>query len=383
MKSSENIKKQIRYVQRIEILLVFSAVLANCGKPASNETIINSKGSAQTLNCDNNDCDPAVDPKIQAGIRAEGSAIVESCSQKLDSGKTYEIESHGEHPGGSLRIRTKADGLHVGINVRFWTLAATVSDARAEEMFRGYQSCVPQIQEVWNRYGIKFDLNLDLQQKPSNLIPDVWIQIIDEPGRDFVNVYRYWPNHNDRCLTMMHELGHLLMLPDEYPESNYPDRVVAKESNPWSVMDAYYKGWNRVEFFPRHISTLLHPVCGASATAQPKVPERIKLTAVTPVEMDDGTIFQNGVKADGTGWTRGAEECMLKRKGVRMPGNPTTLSAHSKIEMFLYHPRTSSLVVYGTASSDLTMMCKVNTTISLEQIRSILGTNYFKIETVK
>ena len=87
MKSSENIKKQIRYVQRIEILLVFSAVLANCGKPASNETIINSKGSAQTLNCDNNDCDPAVDPKIQAGIRAEGSAIVESCSQKLDSGK--------------------------------------------------------------------------------------------------------------------------------------------------------------------------------------------------------------------------------------------------------------------------------------------------------
>ncbi|HTL11215.1 MAG TPA: hypothetical protein VL588_01925, partial [Bdellovibrionota bacterium] len=79
------------------------------------------------------------------------------------------------------------------------------------------------------------------------------------------------------CQMMIHEVGHLMALPDEYADPACPAQKASQESFPYSAMGFPYAGLldmpevaslggfgvdtGLVEFFPRHIRTITGPLC--------------------------------------------------------------------------------------------------------------------------
>jgi hypothetical protein len=76
---------------------------------------------------------------------------------------------------------------------------------------------------------------------------------------------------------MVHEVGHRMGLPDEYA---FPDctveRFVSQESGPWSTMavpqigildgGAFGIDTHSTEFFPRHLRSVVEPICPAASS---------------------------------------------------------------------------------------------------------------------
>jgi hypothetical protein len=61
---------------------------------------------------------------------------------------------------------------------------------------------------------------------------------------------------------MLHEVGHLLGLNDEYEDKACPDRTfISKDSNPYSIMDETNEKKKYLDFYPRHIKTIIQPLC--------------------------------------------------------------------------------------------------------------------------
>lgn len=166
-----------------------------------------------------------------------------------------------------------------------------------ESAVESSKNCVPEIQKFFARSGIELDLKIENAQDRkvnpfalSHQLAVNQLQLRLSVGRsDSSNLFFFgreangawaacfkkyptsWMTECDQdrqkefCLMMTHELGHLLGLPDEYEDKeSCPDRefaVASPEQEPYSVMKDEYHGWDKISFFPRHIGSMLSPMC--------------------------------------------------------------------------------------------------------------------------
>ena len=192
-------------------------------------------------------------------------------------------------------ISNQLDGIHFSYKLLLKMEGFEPDEAR--ENLAGMKGCAAQIHSFWNRYGIQFDLAVEnlagSAASPQATEPHQIVRVVNSACRPddkkicMAGRYPDAPRCEDGChyeltrpaclagcnaarwnrvcLLMLHETGHHLGLPDEYADSVCVDRpFVSQDENPWSVMDNQQHGWDLIEFFPRHLKTILQDLCPAT-----------------------------------------------------------------------------------------------------------------------
>jgi hypothetical protein len=157
-----------------------------------------------------------------------------------------------------------------------------LTPAQRAEMLRTSQQCIPGFQERFANYGIDFDLKLAWRAPNTPASPSASIVRLfphDSPMWE-ADAY-YYPFLGSKpapkrlaqyCEDMLHEIGHLLGLGDEYrgcaPRRKDVTGIKNAESNPRATMDtelATAQGEDAAEFYPRNIAQILSPLCKVDA----------------------------------------------------------------------------------------------------------------------
>lgn len=197
-------------------------------------------------------------------VRLSNKELVNQCSQNVSPTSKMGVYgiSHGEcgqnDVGYTMYPFEGGFNIDMKLGLSFSPLGA--SPREKAEMLEKTRSCLPQIQEVFKRYH--FFLNIELAALTSGLIVyDNYITLSDTAGRS--NAHRWHTRSFGYCLTVLHEISHLLTLDDEYPdEEKCPNRTfISKETNPVSIMNNTFVGFENVDLYPRHIKRILDPFC--------------------------------------------------------------------------------------------------------------------------
>lgn len=207
--------------------------------------------------------------KERRQIRKQNLDIVNQCAQNPDhSGK---IKVFGESRSlckapddfhySSVDHIIFRDGERFSIEMRIGLAIGSevTSSVRSQEIFQEILTCVPQIQAVYNRYGL--DLNFKFFQE-YRFGPRLYntVDVIDAPGRSSSGTW--FIQDKKFCLTMLHEISHLFGFADEYEDTSCPDReFISNEKNPISIMKNTTAGFEYVDLYPRHIQMIIDPFC--------------------------------------------------------------------------------------------------------------------------
>jgi hypothetical protein len=238
-----------------------------------------------------NESDGETIPNPSPSIRVENTSIqtvrnanrelVNGCLNGGDAAWTEVKYSARPAPGNNHRntrpvaYRIKRDVLNnkleidlkIALDIRAGFNASQIVRNRLVEKAR---ACIPKVQRVFDRYGINLTMQFDESNSATTRNHDLNLLIQDEVGRSNT---RHWyireQNGYDVCLTFAHELGHYLSLHDEYLDPNHPNRAfVSTETDPYSFMNTPFYGWDRSDFYPRHIQSMLAPACPTFAREQ-------------------------------------------------------------------------------------------------------------------
>ncbi len=235
---------------------------------------------------------------IPWSVAAANRGLVEKCRRSVPLGTSVLVQRAVKSlciaPAGytqakpDFTLSNQLDGIHLGYKLVL--KMEGFEPAEVEENLAGMQGCVAQIQSFWQRYDIKFDLAIGAaradEAHQSVVLSNSACRADDRKiclaGR-FPDAPRcedgcrseltraaclagckaaHW---NRVCLLMLHETGHHLGLPDEYADPVCVDRpFISRDEKPWSVMDSQEYGWEQIDFFPRHLKTILGDLCPAT-----------------------------------------------------------------------------------------------------------------------
>ncbi len=219
-------------------------------------------------------------------IRDENFKWVSECSLRTSEAKTqlinYRFTQLCKKPNlyysakSNFLIKNRNHQLSLNFKIRLKILPTSTRFQEAEAMLKLARSCVPLNQSVWSRYGVQVNLLFDSDREPQStdpLIPTRMINFYNYEGRgNAENFYKI--NEVDFCKVVSHEVGHHLGLPDEYEDVSCPDRsFVSQEVNPYSLMAYIYYPWQQLDFFPRHLRTVLGSFCGETSPSREELPQ--------------------------------------------------------------------------------------------------------------
>lgn len=241
--------------------------------------------------------------------RAFVSKWVLGCGLSVSEGKSVRVAGRNywtckKHPlwietssynFRNYKIWRAADGVHVGLNVRLNISSPVSTDERAKYMLEKTRQCAPIVANLWEQYGVKLDLKFDSVQEPSFKVkPDYVVQLTDQiEGKRRSNAARLYfrvgsyhtsgaclntclkrfglevcdplcepGRQRDYCILIGHESGHWLGLADEYVDEDCPDRKThSMETGTISLMSASPESWDGLELFPRHLKSVVGPLC--------------------------------------------------------------------------------------------------------------------------
>jgi len=237
--------------------------------------------------------------RLYESIATANAALVDRCHRDAPLGANLRARRElkelclrpalYQHAYPNFQLSNEKDGIHFAYQLRL-RMDGLDERARADTLL-GMRACAQKIRGFWGRYGIKFELGVEPADGPSSLDgPSETVTMADEACRaeeDKICMRGRHPeaplcedgcrsalSHegclaqckaarwNVICLTMLHESGHHLGLPDEYEDAVCTDRTtLSQDQDPWSVMDDQSAGWDHIEFFPRHLSAILGELC--------------------------------------------------------------------------------------------------------------------------
>lgn len=223
---------------------------------------------------------PFVDRAEGQEVRQADRVLVAACARWAEEGQSVTRllrsppklcrKPHGKDPGQffsskvSYQLSKQGGQIHLGMSIHWAIAPSEVSDKEAVAMLAKVRACVPQMTAFWDRYGIKLNLQMDSDRQPSLKERAVSINLIAKDGQsDSGNIYILPWKGEMFCKLLLHETGHLMMLDDEYYDPRCPDReIVSKENDPGSVMvEMSWRSMSEIDFFPRHLRTVLSPLC--------------------------------------------------------------------------------------------------------------------------
>lgn len=224
-------------------------------------------------------------------IRATNRHIVEECVASVEEGMAYNVRietsqlcrkrtwyrrifrgNRRQAIEANYGIAKRGGQLHIDLKLRL-VLASMATDSQVTRlMMTRAQACIPIIANVFERYGIRFNLSLDTPEARTPGVPNLHVDYRYEVGRPNNGTLYYFNQEGDPtdpsgaqatfCETFTHEVGHMLGLEDEYEDSDCPDReYISSDALPYSIMDTTYWGLGVSEFFPRHIDPIIQPLC--------------------------------------------------------------------------------------------------------------------------
>jgi hypothetical protein len=220
--------------------------------------------------------------------------LVSQCASKVPVGTARRVKVGGH--GYSLE-RTPS-GIRVGVKIVFKMPNPKLDPAEFERRaLRTALVCREPVQAFYRSYGIDLDLSLTSGKTSPTRDPDSEVTLeYRSTGRADASRYftsgqglcRYWKlkgeacrrlEQQELCLTMAHEIGHTLSLPDEYEDrKSDPRRKLAPKDDPvMSLMSNDLQGltsdyvtrymnpegaWWFPAIYPRHAGKILAPMCG-------------------------------------------------------------------------------------------------------------------------
>lgn len=199
-----------------------------------------------------------VDPqKIQAN-RDESRALVNQALPSLEEGKEYKASSFFKGQCGTLpyEYSLKKEKEKLNISLDLFLLNGDNNDSNFLNNIHILQNCMPQMDSVWDRYGIK--MNIDFYNGETGAVTGANIvTLYSKVDRSDSRNY-YMQGDDNLCATFIHEVGHLMGLADEYAESGTcrTEQFEANDENPWSFMKSTV-GIDFTDFLPRHILQIL------------------------------------------------------------------------------------------------------------------------------
>ena len=251
------------------------------------------------------DCLAAVPGNKNIPVNDSWTSVCRKAGPDGKGGLNQGEESH-------FSLARREDGIHIGMKIRFNIQPKETKAKRAALLLEKTRACMNDLNQYWKRYAVRLDVEIDSNRSKTEGAPDYQLALSDRPGRSHSRLHYFKGlepgptyacfqgclvggtmlktgtaaceqlcepvRHREFCLMMLHEVGHLLGLPDEYAEPEAcPDReFVSNETMPYSVMAVPMFGFldniqllgnedvlnlNAVEFFPRHLKKILKPIC--------------------------------------------------------------------------------------------------------------------------
>ncbi len=206
-------------------------------------------------------------------VRSENKTLVTSCTENALSSHVIEVDYNSSSPcrpgvvrSSSVKYQlfSRSGGISIETKIALAVPSRLTPESRATEMIDQTKACVPLIREVFSRYKIDFKLILEKASDITNA--DHQIILSDEPGISYSDEWHFKEpfkgDDSEICGTAIHEISHLLGLDDEYKDKNCPDRKYISDAiNPISIMKSGHAGWEGIDHYPRHIKTIVQPLC--------------------------------------------------------------------------------------------------------------------------
>jgi hypothetical protein len=285
-----NMKKIIKF-SLLNVLLILQMMLSQgCGKNDSNS---DSKSKNKTPYKDEVN-QPQVPLEVYIDgvstsdritkIRNENKSLIYGALEKLEEGQRIEVvedvESQCNGTPAKYVISKDKEELNLILDVKFTPAIGT----RHDDFLSGVEqvkSCIPEIENFYQRYDTQFKLNIYTDEPSKDIKTLNRVEITTKNVRSNSGLYSM--KDPDFCRMVLHEMGHLFGLSDEYYElgSCRTNDHSSKDIYPWSLMD---KHMSEIELFPRHFKTILgaahDEVNTESNVSQEKEPKRLILTLV-------------------------------------------------------------------------------------------------------
>jgi hypothetical protein len=132
------------------------------------------------------------------------------------------------------------------------------------DSFRQVERCLPLAESFFERYGVNLIVRAVEKEKA-----DHEIKLIDGFGRSSSTIWHL--KGRGVCGVIIHEMGHLFGLPDEYQEDDTcrTQEFAAKEVNPYSLMAYDSDNLDHLQLMPRHIMAILEQAIKSEITLTP------------------------------------------------------------------------------------------------------------------
>jgi len=203
--------------------------------------------------------------KIGSSINV-ASNLMESCDRLHDKFQESPVR---------YNLHLSDDGIHIEHHIKF--IPQNITRASELKFLNEARECIGSLQIFFKKYNINLDLTIGSLSYPPIPIPKIEpieVKLFLGIGHSTSSQYFYRSDKKFECTTLLHELGHNLGLPDEYKDPDRcPDRTNYSSNNDNVMVDSF-SNLKEVDFYPRHIRTILYPLC--------RVPENYQSAPIRP-----------------------------------------------------------------------------------------------------
>jgi hypothetical protein len=208
---------------------------------------------------------PTPRPPVNLEVRNEGRRLVEACAAQMRVDR-LRVREEISHVGGrrldarySIRRGTSAE-TPIVLEIKIYAFYEDPA------VLKRLEALLPGIRGFFERYGLGIDLIFEFSDfKHRNFgracLNDQAVHLTIKDCITDTEEWCFFPGKDKTFwATIVHEIGHYFGLEDEYWDKHYPNRFVAPETDPVSIMQQGDTP-DRLDFYPRHIKAILAPVC--------------------------------------------------------------------------------------------------------------------------